>query len=183
MRTAPSRCDGVVEGMAPCYVRIVQEGQPMTTAALVALILRLQGLHAPGPAEVRARLLAATIATEAARYDLDPLLLAATIQHESGFRQDATGALGEIGYLQIKRGTLATRGFDHLSDVGLRQPRINIHLGARHMDRVRSICGATSPPLHWLSVYSGRHKCRPSPYSRAILRLLSDAQSKEVASQ
>jgi len=155
----------------------------LTTAALVALILRLQGLHAPGPAEVRARLLAATIATEAIRYDLPPDLIAAVIAHESAFRQDATGTLGEVGLLQLKRGTLATRGFDHLSDVGLRQPRINIHLGARHMAHVRELCGVGSLALHWLSVYSGRRKCRSSPYSRAILRLLSDAQSKEVASQ
>ena len=154
----------------------------MTTAALILAILRLQGLHAPGPAEVRARLLAATINVEAARYDLDPLLLVAVAAHESMFRRDAVGALGELGYYQIKRNTIATRGFDHLSDAGLMQPRINVHLGARHLAHVRRLCG-NAPPIAWLSVYSGRSKCRPSPYSRAILRLMADVRPPEVATQ
>ena len=152
----------------------------MTTLALAALVLRLQGLPVTaGPAEVHARLLAATIAEEAERFDLPAELVAAVIQHESGFRRDAVGALGEIGYLQLKRGTLATRGFDHLSDAGLRQPRINIHLGARHLAHVRALCG-NAPPVAWLSVYSGRKHCRPSPYSRAILRLLIAASTTRI---
>jgi|GEM_PF-4135774 len=154
----------------------------MTTTALVLAILRLQGLHAPGPAEVRARLLAATIAVEAARYDLDPLLLVAVAAHESMFRRDAVGALGELGIFQIKRNTLATRGFDHLSDAGLMQPRINVHLGARHLAHVRRLCG-NAPPIAWLSVYAGFRRCRPSPYSRAILRLLSESTPPEVANR
>jgi soluble lytic murein transglycosylase-like protein len=155
----------------------------MTTLALAALILRLQGLPvAPGPAEVRAQLLAAMITIEADRQGVDAALIAAVIQHESGFRRDAVGALGEQGLLQLKRGTLATAGYDHLSDVGLRQPRINIHLGARHLAHVRALCGNV-PAASWLSVYSGRKKCRPSPYSRAILKLLADAQPPEVAAK
>lgn len=148
----------------------------MTTTALIAVILRLQSLPVThGPAEVRARLLAATIAEEAERFDLPPELVAAVAAHESMFRRDAIGARGEQGLMQLKRGTVATRGYDHLSDAGLRQPRINIHLGARHLSRVRALCGNT-PPVAWLSVYSGRKRCAPSPYSRAILRLLAVAQ-------
>lgn len=148
----------------------------MTTFAIAALILRLQGLPvAAGPAEVRARLLAATIVEEAARFDLPPELLAAVAAHESMFRRDAVGKLGELGFFQLKRRTIATLGYEHLSDAGLMQPRINVHLGARHLARVRAICG-NAPPIAWLSVYSGRRKCRPSPYSRAVLRLLADAQ-------
>jgi len=155
----------------------------MTTLALAALILRLQGLPvAPGPAEVRARILAATIASEAARYDLPAEIVAAVAMHESGFRRDAIGARGEAGYMQLLRGTLATAGYDHVSDAGLMNPRLNFHLGARHLAHVRRLCG-NAPPVAWLSVYSGRRHCRPSPYSRAVLKLLERAQPPEVAAQ
>ena len=146
----------------------------MDVLALTALVLKLQGSPgAVGSVEVRAKLMSAMIVVESERFDLDPALVAAVIQHESGFRRDAVGLLGEQGLMQLKRGTWSTKGFDHLSDVGLRQPRVNIYLGVRHLAKVRKVCGENSSPLNWLSVYSGRKKCRPSEYSRSIMKLLA----------
>ncbi|WP_293364980.1 transglycosylase SLT domain-containing protein [Phenylobacterium sp.] len=154
----------------------------MTAAALALAILRLQHLPAvPGAAEVRARLLAPIILEAAAHRGLDPILIASVIQHESRFVRTARGSAGELGLMQIKRGTFATRGYEHLSDEALMFPRYNVMLGARHLARVRDVCAGKrgiTDPLSWLSVYKGL-RCRPSAYSRAIVAA-ADAARREA---
>lgn len=157
----------------------------MTVAQLTLVCLRLAGnAHAHGAEEVRARLLAPVILREAANYDLDPVLLAAVAWKESSFNRTARGAALEIGYMQIKRGTRATKGYDDLSDQALMNPRLNFHLGARHLAHVRDVCfgrwGVTDP-LAWLSVYSGR-RCRSSAYSMAIVEAADRARGSVVDS-
>lgn len=144
----------------------------MTAAQLAILLLRLAGSPVePGPAETRARILAPVIIREATARGLDPVLVAAVAWHESRLDRNARGLAGELGYMQLKRGTRATKGYDNLSDAGLMNPGLNFYLGARHLAHVRDVClgkRGVRAPLSWLSVYKGL-RCKPSRYSRAIL--------------
>lgn len=134
------------------------------TAAIVALIVQLDG------SPKVARQLAPIVVAAAARYQLDPRLLVAVVRNESRFRVDARGAKGELGLAQVKRNTMATRGYDHLPDGALLRPALNLKLGARHLARCRRICGGmAAPPERYLSVYNGRRYCRPSLYSKRVL--------------
>jgi soluble lytic murein transglycosylase-like protein len=118
---------------------------------------------------------ASDVARAAKRYDLDPFVLVSMIRQESHCKPTATGRLGEIGLMQIKRNTLATAGHDRLSDEALREPRLNIMLGARHLHRCLKRCGGALAGA--LGLYSGRKLkdgvCQESNYSRDILARLA----------
>lgn len=138
----------------------------MSVAALVsAMLINLCGVSAAKytPHVIRA----------AERYDLDPRLLVSSMRQESDCDPNATGALGELGQMQLKRFTWATKGYDHLSDEELRKPSINIRLGARHIRNCLRKCGGSLAGA--LGLYKGikRRKdktCREdSSYSREIL--------------
>lgn len=140
----------------------------MTAARILAAILGMLAPRAPAPHELATlRIIAAQIALRTPP-DLDPVLVAALIHHESGFNIHQVGAAGELGLGQLKRGTLATHGYDKAPDRVIFAIPVNVGLTVRHMLHVRATCG-TAPPVAWLSVYSGRRRCRPSRYSRAIL--------------
>lgn len=111
---------------------------------------------------------------EATRYDIKPETLAAVVAHESRFRKDARGGLGEIGLGQLKRGTLATAGYEHLSDEELARPRLNLRLAARHLAHAKKLCGGK--PVRWLSRYNGR-KCGPSSYSRKVVKIIEELRT------
>lgn len=134
-------------------------GAAMTAALVVAVVLELQAPRPPRP-------LRAAIARAATAHQVDRRLLAALVDHESSFRPDARSARGEVGLGQLLRGTLATRGYDSLTDDQLAEPGLNLWLAARHLARVRRRCGGS--PERWVSAYSGR-RCGPSGYSRAIV--------------
>jgi hypothetical protein len=140
----------------------------MTAAAILAAMLGMLAPHQPTSHELcTLRIVAAQIALRTPP-ELDPVLVAAVLHHESGFRADKRGKLGELGLGQLKRGTLATHGYDASPDRVLLAIPVNVGLTVRHMLHVRAVCG-TSPAAAWLSVYSGRRHCRPSPYSLAVL--------------
>jgi soluble lytic murein transglycosylase-like protein len=120
------------------------------------------------------------VARAAKRYDLDPRVLISMMKQESGCDPNATGALGEIGQMQLKRGTWATSGYNKLTDEQLRKPRINIMLGARHLYRCLQKCDG------WLAgalgLYTGLRKSRKTglcrenvKYGGAILARIAES--------
>ena len=116
----------------------------------------------------------------AKRYDLDPRLLVSMMRQESHCNPEATGALGEIGIMQLKRNTWATSGYNKLTDKQLRKPRINIMLGARHIYRCLQKCGGSLAGA--LGLYSGLRKnkktgqCRENvKYGGAILARIAES--------
>lgn len=96
-------------------------------------------------------------------------ILAAVIAHESGFDPKATGALGEIGLLQIKRGGAVSGPLATMSTSVLYNPRVNVLVGARYLSLMQRKCRSTAG---WLSAYNGRRGCTSSPYSDKVLVLL-----------
>jgi len=113
----------------------------------------------------------------AKRYNLDPRILVSMMWQESRCKPDATGKLGELGLMQLKRDTWALSGYNHLSDEELRAPALNIMLGARHLRRCLKKCsGAIAGAL---GLYSGlsmrKGTCRESNYSRDILARLAES--------
>lgn len=68
--------------------------------------------------------------------DLDPFLIAAVIQVESGFRLEAASQKGALGLMQIMPETavwLGTQRTETISPEDLFDPRINIGLGAYYL--------------------------------------------------
>lgn len=150
----------------------------MTTTALVLALYNLGHPSATAADAVRAHHLAAAIRRAAEAFDIDPVLQASVIAHESSFSRTARGAAGELGYSQLLRGTLATAGYEDLTDDALMQMPINIWLGARHLARVRAACArrGITDPASWVSQYKGL-PARPSKYSRAILKAADRARA------
>ncbi len=122
-----------------------------------------------------AKSVATLIVREARRYDIDPRVLATVIRHESGYKPEAIGRRGELGLCQLYRGTVATAGYDHLSDDQLMVPWLNIRLGARRLARAAKQCGGGGPE-NYLGPYNGRG-CGRNLYSRKILTRLHDAET------
>ncbi len=140
----------------------------MHTAALALAIMECfsAGHRAHPGAEARARIYAAQVELAATAARIDPFLVVALIERESGWHEMAVGSRGEVGLLQLLPHTEPTRGYDaHPS--ALFNPPINIRLGVAWMAVKRRRCH-TADPLLWLSSYRGG-KCRPTPYSRAIV--------------
>lgn len=112
-------------------------------------------------------------------YRVSPFLLVSMEAQESRCNPSATGKLGELGQFQLKRGTRATMGYEHLSDTQLRQPAINTRLGARHLRFCLNFCDGDIAGA--LGLYSGVPKskltgrCRVSNYSRDILSRVPDS--------
>ncbi|REJ34932.1 MAG: hypothetical protein DIU84_07330 [Bacillota bacterium] len=81
--------------------------------------------------------LAALLIREGVRSGVDPWLLAAVIEVESGFRADAVGSSGEIGLMQIlpstARRVAAAVGIDGFTRESLFDPAVNVRLGAAHL--------------------------------------------------
>lgn len=123
---------------------------------------------------------ASTIRLEARRYNIDPFLVAALIQRESAYDPGARSSIGALGLMQILRHTAATRGYEDKTDAELMAPRINIRLGVKHLALWRRFC--KGPDMHGaLSTYSGRGRCRPSTYSRAIIGHARDVKGKDLS--
>lgn len=77
------------------------------------------------------------IKREAARYGLDPFLIAGLIRQESMFNPQAVSAAGAIGLMQLMPSTGRTlaraMGGKSLRTADLKQPELNIRLGTRHV--------------------------------------------------
>lgn len=69
-------------------------------------------------------------------HDLDPMLLAAVIQVESGFRSEAVSQKGAVGLMQIMPDTAAWLGeqtSQSISAENLFDPSVNVALGAHYL--------------------------------------------------
>ncbi len=110
--------------------------------------------------------LAPIISREARRFDVPAEVVVCVMRAESSFQIRARGKKGELGLMQLKRGTKAVEGYEHLTDDELMAPALNIRLGVKHMARKRRVCGGE--PVRWLSAYAN-WPCGTSPYSRRVL--------------
>ena len=69
-----------------------------------------------------------TVATVAERYGLDPLLVIAVIEAESGFDRNAVSPMGALGLMQVMPSTAEQLGAEDPFD-----PAVNIALGCRYL--------------------------------------------------
>lgn len=138
----------------------------MTAAALVAAMLQLPGCASPGLRR-NAERLAPLILAEAG--DLDPVLAARVACHESNYRFQRTGALGEVSPWQLKLDATADPFrfcADVLPRIRARSPRAATRCAMRLLRRARDVCGGE--PADWLGRYHGA-ACGPSAYGTAVL--------------
>jgi soluble lytic murein transglycosylase-like protein len=144
------------------------------TPALAFLQTVLLSMCGPG-----ADRFAGPVAEAAELYDIDPRVIVSQMRQESTCDPEATGALGEIGLMQLKRGTRATQGYDKLTDKQLRRPALNIRLGARHLRFCMDRCGGSVSGA--LCLYKGLRKsrktglCRECSYAGAILARITES--------
>ena len=73
--------------------------------------------------------------------------------------------------MQLRRGSITTKGYHHYTYEQLMVPSVNIKLGIRRLAYAKKRCGGDA--LSWLSNYAGL-ECGPSKYSRRVLGLLVD---------
>src|SRR5215831_1015911 len=78
------------------------------------------------------------ITQEAERTGLDPRLVDAVVKVESDYRQDAIGAAGEIGLMQVRPSTARLLGFGG-ADRELAEPATNIRLGVTYLAKAWSL--------------------------------------------
>ncbi len=129
----------------------------MTTALLLA--------HLCGPGYAG---LAYAAASAAQRWRVPVAVLVAMAYVESTCRPSAVGPRGGVGLLQVVPGTRAAHG--HTAEE-LKNSRLNLALGARHLRYWMDRCGDLEAAL---GVYAGHHTCRAgreSGYSRRVLQL------------
>jgi soluble lytic murein transglycosylase len=84
---------------------------------------------------------AQTIIDESYRYELDPVFIVSIIQSESSFAPETLGKFGEIGLMQIMPATgkwiAAKYGLKWRGKRTLRDPSLNIQIGAAYLDYLR----------------------------------------------
>lgn len=97
------------------------------------------------------------IAAEARRNGLDPLVLAAVIRVESGFRPEATSSVGARGLMQVvpETGAWAARrmGRPVFHPDQLFDPAVNVSVGAWYLAALRREFGGSLPAA--LAAYNG----------------------------
>ena len=143
----------------------------MTAATLAIALLRLQGVAIePGPAEVRARILAATILGAATKHGVSAIELATIQHHESNGNPYVIGRHGEVSRWQLLPATARLAGYEVHSLRALMQDPIAADIAAWYLAHVRDVCAkrGIKDPASYLSKYRG-DRCRSSAYSKAIL--------------
>ncbi|MGZ3721933.1 MAG: lytic transglycosylase domain-containing protein [Bdellovibrionales bacterium] len=104
------------------------------------LILALVKQSVPSKYEDKSFEIARAVIVEANHHRMDPLFLLAVIATESRFNLDARGTHGEIGLMQVLPVTakwLAPQA-GLRADFDLREPAVNIRLGATYLARLRA---------------------------------------------
>lgn len=143
----------------------------MTAKVLLLIILSLTGWKNQRDID-KASKYADIIIKHSAAFNIDPLLIVAVIQKESGFREIIKGKADERGLMQIKPKSSASKGYDIYGKKALYDPDLNIYLGARHLARAKVECG-TDVMGYYLSFYNGfRQKnghCYKTSYSEKVM--------------
>ncbi len=83
-----------------------------SAASFAELLAGALGSTSPATAPAGAAAYRNLIEQAAARYGVDPALVTAVIQHESGFHPDATSSAGAAGLMQLMPSTAASLGVD-----------------------------------------------------------------------
>ena len=81
-------------------------------------------------------------------HHIDPTVVEAIIEVESGYKVSAVGSQGEIGLMQ-----LMPANFKHISKLKLFKPELNISLGVLLLDRSRQEC-IHKKDLTWVVCYN-----------------------------
>jgi len=117
--------------------------------------------------------LAAPLVEEAVRLEGgDSLVLGAVLVKESSLRPHVFGKHGEVGLGQIKPDGLAAI---ECRDLDIHQSADNVRCAARLLARAKATCGEAAVKVY-LSLYSGRRRCRASGYSMRIMAILERAR-------
>jgi len=103
------------------------------------LVFKLVSHNLPKKYKKDARRLTNAIVQEANKYGMDPLFLVSVIRHESSFRPDAIGGVGEIGLMQIRPTTAEWLNKKHkiVKKVNLKDPVNNVKIGAFYFSTLR----------------------------------------------
>lgn len=104
----------------------------------------------------------------ARRYMQNRIVLAAMMAKESTCRADATGARGEVGLMQIMPGRRSPAA-NGLTRRQLRDPRTNIHAGARWLSLRQVECG---DGLRGIGGYNARTCGHGLGYARRVMALV-----------
>ncbi len=118
------------------------------------------------------REIANSVQVESDRFRIPADVIVGVIYHESKFKQDAIGALKEVGLMQVKRGGAASGDFAKMSNWMLSQIRLNVFLGTAYLALARRGCKA-----FYLTRYNWGHGCESSVYSRGITAELRTARA------
>lgn len=166
--------------MAAEHVRAAERTQRPSPAArwleeagaAEAIAARLAAGH-PELAPGARREVAAAIAERALAWGLDPWLVYAVIDVESGFDPDLVGAAGEVGLMQLLPSTagLVARGEFGLVELPRRllfDPAWNVRLGTAYLgELVRASGGDLARAL--AAYNAGDAVQGPTPYARSVL--------------
>ena len=132
---------------------------------------------------------ARTVVREAKRYDLDPALVLAVIQVESGGYNLATSHVGALGLMQLLPSTaeeLAQRlGLDWRGDDSLFDPVMNVKLGTAYIKHLSDRYGDVTTALAAYNWGPGRIDQRlrkgtsvPSTYIDRVMKAFDLAQTR-----
>lgn len=139
VRSIAQRVEPFASSFAPSFARVLAEAQARTAAPerIAGLILATGPGPVPAPPPpgapwalglpARGRRWAGAIEEVAARYGLDPRLLAALVWAESGFDPSVVSPAGAIGLTQLMPATAASLGVDPCD------PLQNLEGGARYL--------------------------------------------------
>lgn len=112
-----------------------------SVTALNELIVEKLHTNLPKDYKAKAREIAATVISESAKYDLDPIFVLAMIKTESGFNPLAIGPFAEIGLMQVKPDTAewiaGKYGLPWNGNETLRDPSSNIRIGLAYVNYLR----------------------------------------------
>lgn len=148
----------------------------MTSAALTLAVLRFLHAGAVQTTEVREDVALVVAAAEAA--GVDPVVAAAVVLHESGWRRAALGRAGEVGLMQLLPRGGAVPQRPRPRRAALAVPAVNVALGVRHLAWAQAKCGG--PPARWLGRYNGQ-PCGRSRYGAAVLAVARRLRALQAA--
>lgn len=112
---------------------------PRTAAQVSRLVHDIVRKSVPEKYRAQSTLIAKAIITEAAKYGMDPLFVAAVIRNESSFNPEVVGGVGELGLMQIRPTTAAEIAEKlNVKKYDLRKPADNIKLGVYYMNQLRN---------------------------------------------